>query len=327
MLKEGQIMNRRRWAILIVSSLLITSAIILVFRSSEWVAVPGSGQWEETVVSAGQGQTRVAQLFVEGPITNSAGLFSSGFLAGDFISQLNQVKEDPTIKGLVIRVNSPGGSVVVSDDMHNKIVDVQQAGKKVVISMGEVAASGGYYIAAPADYIFASPLTITGSLGVIFSIPNYQEAAQKIGYYEETITSGNYKDIGNPLRPMKESEKDIYRSLVDEAYARFVEVIATGRDMSKSDVMKIADGRVYSGRQAKDLGLIDAFGTLEAATAYTQEAVGTPDAQVIRYTAPFTFASLLTSVRQQQPSLVSEALIKAFPELFVESGLLYLFRP
>ena len=320
-------MNRRRWAIAIVSGLVIISIFILSTRTESWTTVAsGGGAWEENVVYSGDGNERIVQLYMEGPIADSDGFFST-FAVSDLISQLDQAMEDETVLGVVIRVNSPGGSVVLSDEIHNKIMELKELDMKVVVSMGEVAASGGYYIAAPADYIFASPFTITGSLGVIYSIPNYEEAANKIGYSEESITSGNYKDIGNPLREMTESERDIFRDLVAEAYDRFVEVIATGRGMSEEDVRRIADGRIYSGNQAKKLGLIDEFGTLEDATEYARQLIESPNAEVIQYTEPFTFSSLLGQVRFGQTAGVSEAFIKAFPELFIESGLLYLYRP
>jgi protease-4 len=150
-------MKRRGWAIAIVSGLVIISIIILSVRSDSWATVAsggGGGAWEENVIYSGNGNERIVQIFMEGPIAESDGFFST-YAVSDLISQLDQARDDDSILGVVIRVNSPGGSVVLSDEIHNKIMDLKELNKKVVVSMGEVAASGGYYIAAPADYIFA----------------------------------------------------------------------------------------------------------------------------------------------------------------------------
>jgi protease-4 len=317
-------LGRKGWAFTIIGIMLGITVIVFILRSDDLMEAGSlDRKWEETVVE-GAGQNKIVQLYVDGVIAQSGG-FSSDFSSGSFISQLDQAKDDDSVKAIVIRVNSPGGEVVASDEIHDKIVEVQKAGKPVIISMGAMAASGGYYIAAPADRIFANEATLTGSLGVIFSIPNYQEAADKLGYTQYTITSGKHKDIGSPMRPMTEEERDIFQSLVNESYMQFVEIIAKGREMSKEEVVKIADGRIYSGKQAHRLGLVDEFGSLEDATDYIKEKEGLVNAKIVRYAQPFSFGSLFMGM-QAKPS-AKQMLQEMLPEISLQPRLLYMYQP
>lgn len=317
-------MGRRGWAWTIIGVFFGLMVVVLVAKADD---VPGGmapRKWEEQVVEGG-GKNKIVQLSVDGVIAQNAG-FTSSFNAVDFISQLDQAMKDDNVKGVVIRVNSPGGEVVASDEIHNKIVELQKKGKPVVVSMGAVAASGGYYISAPADRIFANPATLTGSLGVIFAVPNYQKAADWIGYKEHVIKSGQYKDIGNPLRELTDGERAIYQQLVDESYRQFVDVIANGRKLPREQVLKIADGRVYSGQQAKDLKLIDEFGSLEDATRFAVKKAGMEKAKIVKYVPKFSLMSMLTG-NQQAESSVAKIMREAVPILSQEPRLLYLFQP
>ncbi len=173
---------------------------------------------------------------------------------------LNQVKDDDSVKAIVLRVNTPGGGTNESAEIHHKIVEIKEETQKpVYVSMGSMAASGGYYISAPADKIFASPETLTGSLGVIMQGMNYSELADKIGIDFVTIKSGPYKDIMSESREMTSEERDILQDMIDNSYNEFVRVIAEGRGMPESKVRELADGRIYDGRQAKEVNLIDDF--------------------------------------------------------------------
>jgi protease-4 len=320
-------LGRRGWAFSIIGVLFVALIVIVFVRANDFGGGSSANpKWEENIVDDGSGEDKIVQLFVDGTIAQHAS-FTSGFDAGTFISQLDQVIEDDRVKAVVIRVNSPGGEVVASDEIHNKIVEVQQSGKSVIVSMGAIAASGGYYISAPADRIFANPSTLTGSLGVIFSLPNYQEIADKIGYKETHIKSGKFKDIGSPMRELTDEEKDIFQQLVSESYMQFVDVISKGRDLSKEQVIKIADGRIYSGRQAKELGLIDQFGSLDDATDYALKELGLEGAQIIRYSEPFSFASLLGIASQQSKSSTAEILQEFLPKVTMEPRLLYIYQP
>jgi protease-4 len=318
-------LGRKGWAIIIISSLLVLTVATMLFKADELGSTGTKNSWEENVVE-GAGEVKIAQLFVEGVISETAS-FTSTFTAESFLSQLDQAKDDAGVKAVVIRVNSPGGEVVASDDIYQKIREVQAAGKPVIVSMGAIAASGGYYIAAPADFIFANPSTLTGSLGVIFSLPNYQEAADKIGYREIHIQSGKFKDIGNPLKELSPAEREIFQSLVQESYNQFVNVIAEGRQMDKEKVLKIADGRIYSGAQAKELNLIDDFGSLEDATEYAMKQVGAEEAQIVRYSEPFTLAALFSGQYSSGQDAASLRLLdRVLPNTQAEPKLLYIFQ-
>lgn len=317
-------MGRRGWAITIVAGLVVIAGILAVVQSGKGPSNADEFSWDEEKVQ-GNGHYKVVQLFVEGTIAEQGG-FRSSFAAGDFLDQLEQARKDEEVKAVVIRVNSPGGEVVASDEIYNKILSVKEAGKPVIVSMGATAASGGYYISAPADYIFANPSTLTGSLGVIFSIPNYEKAANWIGYKENTIKSGEFKDIGSPLREMTDKERAIFQQLVSESYNQFVSVIEKGRNLPKDKVLALADGRVYSGLQAKELGLIDEFGSLEKATFYALTKANLPaDGKVVKYVQSFSLVSLFSSMKMKLNPL-SEAVGQMMPEVASGPKLLYLFQ-
>lgn len=200
---------------------------------------------------------------VEGVIMggSSAGtLLSSGAGSRELMEQLKEARENPDIKGVVIRINSPGGSSPASQEIGEEIDKLRKSGKKVVASMGDIAASGGYWIAAKADKIVANPATMTGSIGVIIDLQNLQELYGKIGVKPITIKSGPHKDMGSTSRPLTTEEREILQSMVDDIYEQFIDVVATGRHMKREDVKKLADGRIFTGRKAMELGLVDQMG-------------------------------------------------------------------
>ncbi|HEY4551811.1 MAG TPA: signal peptide peptidase SppA [Bacillaceae bacterium] len=257
----------------------------------------------EEVLEPGDIDKRIAVLEVDGVIQDTGEtvpLFSEGYMHRDFMKKLNQVKDDKTVKAIVLRVNSPGGGTNESAEIHHKLVEIKKETKKpIYVSMGSMAASGGYYISAPADKIFASPETMTGSLGVIMQGVNYSELADKFGVDFVTIKSGPYKDIMSPNREMTPEERDILQSMLDNSYNEFVRVIAEGRGMSEGEVRKLADGRIYDGRQAKELNLIDAFGYQEDVIAQLKKDHKLEDAEVIRYSAGTGFGSLFGVAAQK----------------------------
>src|SRR5919202_2296673 len=187
--------------------------------------------------------------------------------------------------------------------MHQSILDFKKnTGKPVVVSMGDTAASGGYYISTAANRIVANETTLTGSLGVIFELNNFSEAAHKYGIKQVVIKSAKYKDMGNAFREMKPEERKILQSVVDESYSRFVDVISAGRHIPKDRVSEIADGRVYSGSQAKELGLVDSFGGLDEAAAIAGKLAHTSDTPVVRYVQKPTLIETLTArLAPQEP--------------------------
>jgi protease-4 len=182
------------------------------------------------------------------------------------IEQLKKFAKDDSVKAIVIRINSPGGGVGPSQEIYEEVKKLQ--GKKIVVaSMGALAASGGYYIACAAQKIYANPGTITGSIGVIMSFVSVKDLIGKLGVKGMVVKSGSFKDIGSPVRDMKPEEQKLLKEVVDNVHLQFVDAVAEGRKMDKKKVMKIADGRIFSGEQAKGLGLVDALGNLEDAVA------------------------------------------------------------
>lgn len=190
------------------------------------------------------------------------------------VDQLEELRQNPSVSALVIRVNSPGGGVAAVQEIYEEILRFHRDKKPVVISMAGVAASGGYYIACAADKVFANPGTITGSIGVIFEIPETQELLKKIGVGLQIVKSGKFKDTGNFTQKLSVEERAILQELVDDTFAQFMEAVKKGRKMSARQLATISDGRIVSGRQALDLGLIDTLGTLNDAIDYAGKTAG-----------------------------------------------------
>lgn len=191
----------------------------------------------------------------------------------DVVRDLKKFGEDPSIKAVLIRVDSPGGGVAASQEIYEQVKKVK-AKKKVVVSMGAVAASGGYYVSLPADIIVANPGTITGSIGVIMEFPVLKDLLDKIGIEFEVIKSREHKDIGSPFRKMSKKEKGLLHDVVMDVYEQFVEATAQARDLSEDSVLKFADGRILTGRQAKEAGLVDTLGSFEDAVKIAGDLVG-----------------------------------------------------
>jgi len=215
----------------------------------------------------------VAVIRLDGAITsdNSAGIYASGITPGLVDNLLAQAAADPSVKAVVVRVNSPGGSVVASNQIYHALKDFE---KPVVIWMDEMAASGGYYIACGADYVFAHPDTLTGSIGVISQFLNVEELLDEIGVAVVVITSGPRKDTGSLFREMTEEEQALWNRITDEVYEGFVGIVAEARGLSLEEVQELADGRVYTGRQALQLGLVDEIGSPADAIAKAAELGG-----------------------------------------------------
>lgn len=205
----------------------------------------------------------VAIVRVEGTILSSDDTdFSTDATSGLVIADLRAAAADPTVKAIILRVDSPGGSVTGSAQIYEAIQEIE---KPVVTSMASLAASGGYYISAPTDYIFARPDTFTGSIGVIISLFNAEELINEIGVDVINITSANNKAIGSAWEELTPEQREILQTIVDEAFEEFIDIVAEGRDMGESQVRELADGRIYTGRQALDHGLVDELGNLQDA--------------------------------------------------------------
>ncbi|MDA7027228.1 signal peptide peptidase SppA [Bacillus sp. CLL-7-23] len=300
-------MNRKRWVALVIAlGLLVISVMMsVVVNTFESIDEDGHMQFgltdgEKEVVLEKGDSNKIVVLDVNGTISDNGGasglLGSEGYNHRSFLQKLDNVKEDSKVKGLILRVNSPGGGVYESAEIHRKLEEIKKdTNKPIYVSMGSMAASGGYYISTPADKIFAAPDTLTGSLGVIMESLNYSELADKLGLKTETIKSGQHKDIMSPTRDMTKKEREIMQSMVNDSYQGFVDVIAKGRNMSEKDVKKIADGRVYDGRQAKELQLVDRLGFYEdTVKAMKKDHQDLKDASIVSYEDTKGITSLLS---------------------------------
>lgn len=246
----------------------------------------------------------VAIVQVKGAILSGSSPLSpfdsdGGAYSDQIVEYLKQAQEDSSVKAIVLRIDSPGGSVVASDEIYQQLLKVE---KPTVVSMGELAASGGYYISAPADLIMANPATLTGSVGVIAQVTNLEELMEKIGVEVVVIKSGIYKDEGSPFREMTEEEKAIWQAIIDEAYDQFVTIVAEGRDLPEEKVREIADGRVYTGKQAMELGLVDELGNLPEAIDRAAELGGIEGKpRLVEYHRPPTLFEALFSAPGSRP--------------------------
>ena len=206
---------------------------------------------------------KIAVVEISGVITQSSGI----------IEEIHQYLEDEGVKAIILRIDSPGGGVGPSQEIHREVLKVKTR-KKVVTSMGSVAASGGYYIACASDLIVANPGTITGSIGVLMEFTNIEELFKKIGIKGVVLKSGEHKDIGSPFREMTPEEKKIIQAVIDNVHQQFIQAVAEGRKMDHSKVAQIADGRILTGEQAKQAGLVDQIGNLQDAIDTTAKLVG-----------------------------------------------------
>jgi len=181
----------------------------------------------------------------------------------EIVRQLSDYRHNPQVRGIILRIDSPGGAVAPAQEIYSEIMKLRADNKTVYASMGTVAASGGYYIACAADYVLASPGTLTGSISAVMAFNNIEELTKKVGVKPNIIKSGKFKDVGSPLRAMTSEEQNLLQDVVDDVHEQFVQAIATGRDLPIAEVQKIADGRIMTGQQALKLKLIDEVGGLE----------------------------------------------------------------
>ncbi len=229
----------------------------------------------------------VAIVRVEGPILDSH----------QTVEELKSFGTDPLIKAIVVRIDSPGGGVAPSQEIYNAVKRIRkEQNKAVVASMGTVAASGGYYIAVATDRILANPGTLTGSIGVIMQLANFQELLEKVGVKNIVIKSGKFKDVGSPFRSMRDEERELLKSVMEDVHRQFIEAVADGRSLEASEVEQFADGRVFTGQQAKSILLVDDLGDLQDAIKLAGELGGIEgEPRVVETTKPFSFRDFLES--------------------------------
>jgi protease-4 len=250
---------------------------------------PGPGPLVETQLS-GSGSSKVVMLDLAGVISASE---ESGFYP--IPSQVARIKEaltkagsDARVQALVLRINSPGGTVTASDVLYHELrLFKKKKNIPIIASIMDVGASGGYYVAMGADKIVAHPSAVTGSLGVIMLTMNAHGLLEKIGVQTAAITSGPRKDMGSPLRAMTDEERVIFQTVINSFYERFLGVIKEGRrNLTAEEIRKLADGRIYSGEQAKELGLVDSVGYLDDAVELAKRDAGLTEARVVAYQQP-----------------------------------------
>lgn len=247
---------------------LILVLFVLVFLYAYFTG----GDAKALSLLAGDG---VGVLQIEGTIDDSRGI----------LTELKRFNDAPWVKAIVVRIDSPGGAVAPTQEIFDELQKARRK-KPLIASMGGTATSGGYYIATACEKIVANPGTLTGSIGVIMQLSNVEELMKKIGVRGYNIKSGANKDIGSPFQPLSPEGKEILQSLVDNVHSQFVSAVAKGRGMKEAQVRKLADGRVYSGAQAKDLGLVDQFGTLGDAIDLAAKRVGLGESPTVYYSSP-----------------------------------------
>lgn len=232
-------------AVVAVVSFMTVAGLVLAV-----LAAAGGG------IGLGLGGGRIALLEVEGVILDDEA----------FLERVRRLRDDPSIEGWVVAINSPGGVVAPSQSIYNTLRRIRQEdGEPVIAAIGSVGASGGYYVALAADSILVMPGSITGSIGVIVEYPNVQELMQKVGVQMQIVKSGAQKDLGSPFREMDPADREILAAMVDDVHAQFVETVAAARGLSLEAVLPLADGRIFSGRQAMAVGLVDRMGNVEEA--------------------------------------------------------------
>jgi len=262
-------MTRKKAAITSLVVLLLLAAIVPI----SCISIPA--------------ENKIAVIPLSGPIMAEG----TSFFYGSTITprlvreQLDKAKKDMSVKAIVLRIESPGGVVAPCQEILEEIEEVKQT-KPVVVSMGSQAASGGYYISCKADKIVALPGTLTGSIGVISQIPNVKGLYEKLGIEMQTFKGGKYKDMYAGLRELTPEEKEIMQQMTDEYYDQFVEVVAEGRGLSKEQVRSLATGQLYTGAEAKDLGLVDELGRLDTAVDLAAELAGIVAPKVEYYKPP-----------------------------------------
>jgi len=251
--QEGSMKRRRIFVGLGVIAVLLVFFFFILFFMGRYMERPGRFAFGD----------KVAIIEIKGVIAQSSGI----------IEEIRQYEEDEGVKAIILRIDSPGGGVGPSQEIYREVLKAKSR-KKVVTSMGSVAASGGYYIACASDLIFANPGTLTGSIGVLMEFANIEELFKKIGIKGVVLKSGEHKDIGSPFREMTPEDKKIIQGVIDNVHQQFIQAVAEGRKLDRAAVTQIADGRILTGEQAKQFGLVDQMGNLQDAIEVVAKMAG-----------------------------------------------------
>lgn len=251
--------NSTKWFLGILAVLVIIGGGFMLLTMS--VATFGSRTTETYVSGSGQ---KIAVVELVGVITSSE----------EFVRQVKKYRDDRSIKALLVRIDSPGGGVVPSQEMYEELRKTREKGKPVIVSMGSLAASGGYYVACGASKLVANRGTLTGSIGVISEFLQFREAMDKLGIDVRTIKSGKLKDAGSSTRKMTDDDQKYFQNLIDNVHRQFISVVEEERGLDSSKAVALADGRVFTGEQALVEGLVDTIGTYEDAIAIAADLAG-----------------------------------------------------
>jgi protease-4 len=289
-----------------------TKVIIVIFVA----VIVGSTTLAMVIFAQGLNTTKletgnIALIRIEGTIQSSTGVFD-GADPTEILPLLRTSTEDPNIKAVVLRINSPGGQAAASQEIYREVMRVRNAGKPVVASIGDMAASGGYYVASAADKIISEPGAMTGSIGVISTIPQLTELLEKLGIEYVIIKGGEFKDIGSPYREITPEEKELLQDMIDDVHDQFINDIAAGRGLDVEDVRKVADGRILTGRQAKELGLTDEFGNLYDAIDLAAEMAGVESPTITEFQRAPLLSELLKLFSYEFGRAVIENLLSKF---------------
>lgn len=312
-------------AFILVSSLVLNSVLFFFAIANVSGDATSTQAYPETVVEYSESSDdKIVIIGVQGVIQHEEGaadFFGAVQPSADTaIAQIRQAAADPSVKAVLLDVDSPGGTVSASDEIYNEVLKLKETGKIVVSHYGSTAASGAYYVSAPSDYILAEPTSLVGSIGVIFSSINFTELLENVGVREQVYKSGPHKDIFSSTRLPSEDEDKIMLSLVEDAYVRFVGIVNEHRSVSVSDQKIAFDGRIVSANDALTLGLIDEIGYRENSIDQAALLAGLTDYSVVEYEQPVTFGSLFGGVRalvnkKNALEMLADSTVNAQPEL------------
>jgi protease-4 len=327
MSKKGCLIAAVVAAILIIIILMCAGFCALLSASTSQMDLSSSEEMFQTETLRKGGEDKIVVIPVEGiimEVEESSSLFGTAYASSIQINQyLDAAMGDSNVKAVILVIDSPGGDVYASDQIYNKILEVQDSGIKVVTLMKGVAASGGYYIAAPSDQIVASPITITGSIGAYMQFQSLEGLYEKIGVENRIITNseGEYKTGEGLFDDDPEGEEDrLYQEMVDEMFDKFIGIVADGRNLTITEIRKFADGRVFTGTKALEYDLVDTLGDFDVAISVAETEAGVSDATIIEY-SQYDFWSLLagymTNVTNPMAVLESSINLRPGPRLMM----------
>ncbi len=293
--------------LIIVCGLLLLTLIGLVTSRTAGMAFKADlgGRLQEKTIISGEGREpdKIAVVAINGAIGGRGSYISGEGMVLNVGRQLRRACEDEKVKVVLVQMDSPGGGLSASDILRNEIMRLQKAGKKVVVCVGDIAASGGLYISSPADYIIANPTSLVGSIGVIMMRFQMAELLKKLGIKYDPIKSADMKDIGSPFRDLSPKERLYFEDLIKTFNDRFIGIVAEGRKLDIADVRKLANGKIYTAEQALDYKLIDQIGYFDDALDKARELAGVEKPRVVKYTKRFDELGILGSLFDNRTSL------------------------